>query len=418
MNASAAIAAPDRRRGWVLALCATTVMLVLSAPGSAMPVLFPQMAADLGLSLVQVGVLWGVASLAGAVFGLLGGMAADVLGTRVVVVTGCLVCAAAGAARSLAGGFAALALFTLVLGIAGSPLPNSMHKVAGQWFSPRAFGMANSVIAVGVASGAMLGSLVSAAYLAPLLGGWRGVLAVYGAVGAVFGVLWLVAPRPPLAERAAGGSRGFAGFRATVAAVAPIKAFWILTAACFCYSAYYMGFTGYLPTYLTDEGWSTAAAGAAAAAFQAASLAGVVPLMFLAERFHLRRGLMAGAGVCALAGTLVLATTAGPWVWAAVVLMGLFHDLFMTMAVTMVVQTGGIGAALAGTALGLMMSLQRLGGFVSPPLGNSLAALGPGVPFLLWGGFAAAMLVLLTRVRSQRPGLERGGPEATAAGET
>lgn len=401
--------APDRRRGWVLALCATTIMLVLSAPGAAMPVLFPQIAADLHLSLVQIGVLWGVAPLAGAVAGLLGGMAADVRGARAVVAAGCFVCAAAGAARGLSWGFAALAFFTVILGVAGSPVPNSLHKTAGQWFSPRSFGKANAVIAVGVASGAMLGSLVSAAYLAPLLGGWRGVTVLYGVVAMVFGALWIAAPTPPQSLAASRARWSFSGFRATVVAVVPIRAFWVLTAACFCYSAYYMGFAGYLPTYLTDVGWSTAAAGGAAAAFQAASMAGVYPLTLLAERFHVRRGMMAVTGLCAVAGLVVISATAGPWVWPAVIAMGLFHDLFMTLSITMVVQTAGIGPALAGTALGLTMSVQRLGGFVSPPLGNSLAAFGPGAPFLLWAGFAVAMLVLVSRVAPIRPDREALG---------
>ncbi len=409
MSAPAVAAASDRRRGWVLALCATTIMLVLSAPGAAMPVLFPQIAADLHLSLVQIGVLWGIVPLAGAVAGLLGGMAADVRGARAVVVTGCFVCAAAGAARGLSWGFLSLAFFTVLLGVAGSPVPNTLHKTAGQWFSPRAYGKANAVISIGVASGAMLGSLVSAAYLAPLLGGWRGVVVLYGVVGAVCGALWLAVPPPPLGESTTRSRPSLADFRATVASVVPIRAFWVLTAACFCYSAYYMGFTGYLPTYLTDQGWSTAAAGGAAAAFQAASMAGVFPLMLLAERYHVRRGMMAATGLSALAGLLVVSVTAGPWVWPAVVAMGLFHDLFMTLSITMVVQTAGIGPALAGTALGLTMSVQRLGGFVSPPLGNSTAAFGAGTPFLLWAGFAVVMLVLVSRVRPA------GGPAVRGA---
>ena len=83
------------------------------------------------------------------------------------------------------------------------------------------------------------------------------------------------------------------------------------------------------------------------------------------------------------------------------------------------VQTAGIGPALAGTALGISMSVSRMGGFVSPPLGNSLAALGAGLPFLFWAGFAVAMLVLLTRVRIPYSGRKSAGePLAVNLGET
>lgn len=393
----------DSRRLYVLTLSTATMMFVLAMPSLAMPVLFPQIAAELGLSLVQIGLVWGVAPLAGVVFGLLGGMAADVRGTRKVIAAACVVCGVVGAARGLAGGFATLAITTLLLGMAGSAIPNNLHKTAGHWFSPRSLGRANSVLSLGAAAGAMLGALVSAAVLSPLLGGWRHVMYFYGAIAVVFGVVWLVGPDEPAHEGSSRGSWSLADFRRTLVRVVPVRAFWLLVVVALCYSAYQMGFSGYLPLYLSEHGWSTAASSSVLAAFSAASMVGVIPLTLLAERYHLRRAFLAVAGSVAVIGLIVLSLTTSPWVWPVVVAMGLFHDVFMTITITMVVQTAGIGPALAGTALGIMMSLSRVGGFVSPPLGNSLAALGTGLPFLFWAGFAVAMLVLLTRVRVARP---------------
>lgn len=391
------------RRLYVLTLSTATMMLVLAMPSLAMPVLFPQIAAELGLSLVQIGFVWGVAPLAGVVFGLLGGMAADVRGTRKVIAVACVACGVVGAARGLAGGFGALVITTLLLGMAGSAIPNNLHKTAGHWFSPRSLGKANSVLSLGAAAGAMLGALVSAAVLSPLLGGWRHVMYFYGAVAIVFGVVWLLGPDEPRHEGSSRGSWSLVDFRGTLGKVLPVRAFWLLVVVSLCYVAYQMGFTGYLPLYLSGHGWSTAASSGAVAAFSAASMVGVIPLTLLAERYHLRRAFLAVAGSIAVVGLIVISLTTGPWVWPVVVAMGLFHDVFMTITITMVVQTAGIGPALAGTALGISMSVSRVGGFVSPPLGNSLAALGSGLPFLLWAGFAVTMLVLLTQVRVTRP---------------
>jgi MFS family permease len=396
------------RRLYVLTLSTGTMMLVLAMPSMAMPVLFPQIAAELGLSLVQIGVVWGIAPLAGVVFGLLGGMAADVRGTRKVIAVACIVCGVVGAARGLAGGFATLAITTLLLGMAGSAIPNNLHKTAGHWFSPRSLGKANSVLSLGAAAGAMLGALVSAAVLSPLLGGWRHVLFFYGVVAIVFGVVWLFGPDEPRHEGSSRGSWNLADFRRTLGGVVPVRAFWLLVVMSLCYSAYQMGFSGYLPLYLSEHGWSTAASSIVLAAFSAASMVGVIPLTLLAERYHLRRAFLAVAGSVAVVGLIVISLTTSPWVWPVVVAMGLFHDVFMTITITMIVQTAGIGPALAGTALGIMMSLSRVGGFVSPPLGNSLAALGAGLPFLFWAGFAVAMLAVLTRVRAARPEPDTG----------
>jgi len=417
MRAQAAASLAAGRRGYVLTLSTATMMFVLAMPSMAMPVLFPQIAAELHLSLVQIGTVWGLAPLAGVVFGLVGGMAADVRGTRKVIAVACLACGVVGAARGLAGGFVTLSATTLLLGMAGSAIPNNLHKTAGHWFSPRALGKANSVLSMGAGAGAMLGSLVSAAVLSPLLGGWRHVMYFYGAIAFVIGVVWLLSPDEPLEEGASKGSWSLRDFRRTLGTVVPVRAFWLLAAVSLCYSAYQMGFTGYLPLYLTGHGWSTAASSSALAAFSAASMAGVIPLMMLAEKYHARRAFMAVAGGTAVAGLVVISLTTSPWVWPVVVAMGLFHDMFMTISITMIVQTAGIGPALAGTALGISMSMARIGGFVSPPLGNSLAVLGSGAPFLLWAGFALAMLVLLTRVKAPRPGREAAASQGRLLSE-
>jgi len=391
------------QRLYVLTLSTATMMLVLTMPGMAMPVLFPQIGADLGLSLVQIGMVWGVAPLAGVVFGLAGGMAADVRGTRKVIAVACILCGVVGAARGLAGGFVTLAITTLLLGMAGSAIPNNLHKTAGHWFSPRSLGRANSVLSMGAGAGAMLGALLSATVLSPLLGGWRHVMYFYGAIAISFGVVWLLSPDEPLHEGSRRGSWNLGNFRRTLGTVVPVRAFWLLVMVTLCYTAYQMGFSGYLPLYLSGHGWSTAASSGAMAAFSAASMVGVIPIMLLAERYHARRAILAFAGAVAVAGLIVISVTTSPWVWPVVVAMGLFHDVFMALSITMIVQTAGIGPALAGTALGISMSVSRMGGFVSPPLGNSLAALGSGVPFLFWAGFAVAMLALLTRVRVVYP---------------
>jgi MFS family permease len=56
----------------------------------AMPVLFDEIAADLHLSLVQVGLVWGIGALPGIVAGLLGGAIGDRFGPKRVLILGCM----------------------------------------------------------------------------------------------------------------------------------------------------------------------------------------------------------------------------------------------------------------------------------------------------------------------------------------
>ena len=62
---------------YILGLTMLTNSLIPGASRMCMPVLFKQISEDLGLSLVYVGVIWGMDPLAGVFIGLPGGLLAD-----------------------------------------------------------------------------------------------------------------------------------------------------------------------------------------------------------------------------------------------------------------------------------------------------------------------------------------------------
>ena len=45
------------------------------------------------------------------------------------------------------------------------------------------------------------------------------------------------------------------------------------------------------------------------------------------------------------------------------------------------------------------MAISGLGNFIAPPLGNSLAVLSPGAPFILWAGLTVLGMVCLSLVK-------------------
>ena len=83
----------------VLALAASTFTFVVAIPQMSLPVLFDEISAELGLSLVQVGWIWGVGSVLGILVGLIGGPIGDRFGPRRTLAVACLFMGAAGAAR-------------------------------------------------------------------------------------------------------------------------------------------------------------------------------------------------------------------------------------------------------------------------------------------------------------------------------
>ena len=76
----------------------------------------------------------------------------------------------------------------------------------------------------------------------------------------------------------------------------------------------------------------------------------------------------------------------------SVIITGIIHGGFMAVLFTMVMETKEIGTTYAGTAMGLILTFSRVGAFIFPPLGNSLADTNPSLPFILWAGLAALAL--------------------------
>ena len=111
------------------------------------------------------------------------------------------------------------------------------------------------------------------------------------------------------------------------------------------------------------------------------------------------------AATLMIAGGMGLLSIAdGVVIWIAVLMAGAVRDGFMAVYMTAVTEIDGVGAEYAGTALGLTMTLSRIGALVAPPLGNGLAVYGSRAPFMLWASMALlglAALGLLRRDKTQ-----------------
>ncbi len=378
----------------LLALAAATNTLVIAAPIMSLTVLFPEIAADLRLDLVQVGLIWGFTALPGIFTSLAGGALGDRFGPKRMIRLGCLGVAVAGAARGLAVDLGGLAVAVVMLGLLAPLVSLNVFKICGVWFPPRQLGRVNGVLSMGMAFGFLLGAGLSATVLSPALGGWRAVMFGYGAVAGRISLPWALAP-----AAAPGGAPPGLSMRQALRQVAGRRNLWWLGLALFGISGGVQSMLGYLPLYLRGLGWSAGQAAGAVAAFHTVSLLCVLPITAWSDRRRYRKGLLMGAGVLIAIGIGWLAVAADGWVLAAVLMAGSVRDSFMAVFLTMIVETEGVGPAFAGTATGLVMVLGGLGGWLAPPLGNSLAAMGPGVPFLFWAGLCAAGLLSLALTR-------------------
>ncbi len=384
---------------YVLTLAALTAAFTVAAPMMCLPVLFKEISGDLHLSLVQVGAIWGMAPLAGMFSGLIGGMLGDRFGPRRTLSVLCVLTGAAAASRGLAEGFFTLALAVLLSGFLFPAVPTNVHKTCGMWFSGRRLGLANGVASMGMALGFMVGSIISATYLSPWLGGWRNTLFLYGAISVAISIPWLLIRNPPSATSAPAVRPGPDPLRRGLSHVVRIRNVWLLGFALLGFQGCVLGTLGYLPLYLRDIGWPGAQADGALAAFHGVSMLFTIPLAVLSARLPSRKPVLIGAILMVIIGTGLLSVATGALVWVAVIVAGIARDGFMAVLITTIIETDGVGPGYAGTAVGLTMVFAGFGGMLAPPLGNSLASLDPALPFAFWALLAVGGLTSVTLVK-------------------
>lgn len=370
---------------WVmLILAALTSMTVITLPNMSLPPMFATISRDLNLTLVEVGMVWGMVSFTGIFFALIGGTIGDRFGARVTLSAAAFLSGLFGLTRAFAVDLPTLLLSSLAFGIFQAGMSVMLFKIARQWFPTEQLGMASGVISAGFAGGLMLGPLISTSVILPALGGWRQVLIFYGVLAIIISLCWLILH--PVEKRASGGTH--APLLTSLRHVMGLKRVWVLGIGGLGVVACFQGFSGYLPTYLKAIGWAELDADRALSAFFLTSLIAVVPMSTMSDRLRFRRGFLVFASLVLAVGVGLLSVVEGALIVVVIALTGFVFDSFMAIVSASVLETEGVGYVYAGTAFGFASTIRNLGGTFSPALGNSLTTYGYNIPFLFWSAMA------------------------------
>jgi MFS transporter, ACS family, D-galactonate transporter len=380
-------------RWYMLALATLTGTFVVAITASCMPVLFKEISDDLGLNLIQIGTVWGMVTLAGVFFNIPSGVISDRFKTRNVLTILCLLVGITGALRGLSHNFLTLTITVFLNGIARTSVPVTLTRAVGIWFKGPKLGMAMGIFTVGIGFGFLLGPLISATFLSPWLGGWRNVMYFYGAISVVISILWFVIGRE-LPRNKAISYPGDISIKQSVARVIKLKPVWLLALILLFRNGEIMSIVGYLPLYLREKLWTPATADVTLSVFYAASTLFAIPLTILSDRLGLRKTVLLPALLLSILSTALIPVVPDNLIWVLMVLGGGFVDGFMALVITMLMESEGVGMENAGIAVGIVFTMGLVGAVAAPPLGNSLAAAGAGMPFYFWAGMAVVAFVL------------------------
>ena len=128
-------------------------MLAIAMPSSALSVLFDEIRQDIGLSIVQIGVIWSVSSFTGLLMALPGGLLSDRFGPRTMLTIIFIVGGFFSLLRGFTTSYIPFLLTSFVFGIFLATAGLNMIKVVTGWFSPAERGMATGVFSAGFAGG-------------------------------------------------------------------------------------------------------------------------------------------------------------------------------------------------------------------------------------------------------------------------
>jgi len=392
----------SRYRWYILLLAMMTYGSIAGSARLCMPVLFPEISIELGLSMVAIGAIWGMDPLAGVFLALPGGLLADRFGVKRMLTVVCILAGVFGALRGFSVDFLSMAAFMFLFGLMAAVTPSIVPKVTAVWFAGRRLGLANGLLNVAWSVGAVIATLSSATFLSPWLGGWRNVLFFFGAPPVLLGLLWWLTGREPHKQDATDAMATSEPLRKALARVTRIRDVWVMGFVLMANWGANMGFLGYLPTYLRNVGWEPAMADSAMTALSGIGVFGVIPMVLYSDKIGSRKTVMIfSILVLALTvGLIPLVNTTG--VWMLLIIGGILRSGVTALANTLIFEIKGVGGTYGGTAIGLTYSLAMLGAFASPPIGNSLTAFTSDMPLFFWALLAVVALPLLLLVKETR----------------
>ncbi|MBN2060198.1 MAG: MFS transporter [Deltaproteobacteria bacterium] len=378
----------SKYRWYVLGLAALTLSFCMAMPHICMPVLFNEISADIGLSLVQIGWIWGFFPMSGLFIVFVAGLLADRFGSRRILILACATAGLAGASRGLSNSFYSLLLTTFIFGLLVGFMPSNAFKAAATWFPSEQRGLASGILMAGMGAGFTISSMLSATLLSPMLGSWRRVLFLYGGISILIALLWLTTVKERRSAGKIGAGTGVKP-RDAIYNVLRNKNVWLISLATMCYHGCIQGMCGYLPFYLREsKGWLPASADGTLAAFTGVSTLGAVPISLLSDKFGRRKLLVLSIITVAIIGVGLLSVAEGFIVWAIIIMVGIGRDALIAMVNAANMDSKGIGSLYSGTAVGFLQTISRIGAFLSPPIGNSVAVFGESLPFTMWAALS------------------------------
>jgi nitrate/nitrite transporter NarK len=354
---------------FTVVLCAQSTALGLGM--TCIPPFLTTIAKEMNLTSTQVGTAWGMIGLGALLFSVLGGLVSDRFGVRWTGFMGLLILGAGGMMRGLARDYqefmAAMFLFGAAMGLTRPNFPRALS----QWFPHNRLGMVNGLSAGGSALGAALSMAFSVSTFGPAVGGWRNITIILGGLTLLLSIAWIFLVKERiLSERAAPRlSTVIKGFGLVLRS----RTVWILSIAAFLLFGHSNAWSSHFPGFFEVKyGMTNAMAG------QIVSItlfAGVFAGVFgptLSDRLGSRKPAILLACVAGGFCNMLQGSFLGPALTIILLIMPFGVGTIAPLLLTIPFELKELTPAVAGAAIGMILTFQNLGTFIYPILSGKL----------------------------------------------
>lgn len=353
-----------------------------------LPTALPVLREQLHITLVEAAFLLSLVQLAGMLFGLAVGLAADSMGLRRTMLRGLALIAVASALGALANDAYTLMALRALEGVGvlltATPAPSLIRRVVGPDRVDAAMGLWGTYMPIGTAVALLAGPLVIQFV------DWRGWWALLAGIAALAAVVvWQSVPGDPAHTTQVARGLWTERLRCTLRTSGP----WLIAIAFGLYSAQWLSVIGFLPTVYAQAGFAATYAGAATALAALVNMVGniaagrllqrgVAPTVLLLAGF----ATMAAGALLAFAAGFVPAGAQYAGVLAFSMVGGLVPATLFALSVRLAPRDDTVS-----TTVGWMQQWSSLGQFTGPPVVAYVAA---AVGGWQWSGAVTATLAL------------------------
>lgn len=353
--------------------------------------LAPQIMATFGLTNTEFSSVFTSPMIPAIIFSLIAGLLVDKYGAKKIIAMALLVTAVGTIWRIWTGSYLTLFISMFLTGVGITFLNANGPKIIGSWFPPEKVGTMMGIFLSTATLGMTLGMGTTA-----MLPSIKSAYTIAAVISVVALLLWVFLMKsPPTTE--GNQENSSEGILDSLKICFKSRNVWITGFALLFLFGLNLSISSFLPTALGERGVDPVAAGVYASMVTFGNLTGCLIMPILAAKLGRNKPIILSmALVGALGGAFAWLAPVGLLLYGALFITGLAIGSLIPLLVSIPIQLPEIGPRYAGTAGGVVSTLQLLGAVTIPTYVAAPIAGDNFYLFFIIGGISALLTFLLS----------------------